>query len=87
MKTQNQLNERNERDKRNNKLAAALTAGALGSVALGASTASLAESVMDTSNLVTQINDTKPEMVNVGTAMIGLVIVAVLFMMIRRVLR
>lgn len=86
MKTQNQL-ERNERDKRNNKLAAALTAGALGSVALGASTASLAESVMDTSNLVTQINDTKPEMVNVGTAMIGLVIVAVLFMMIRRVLR
>lgn len=86
MKTQNQL-ERNERDKRNNKLAAALTAGAFGSVALGASTASLAESVMDTSNLVTQINDTKPEMVNVGTAMIGLVIVAVLFMMIRRVLR
>lgn len=86
MKTQNQL-ERNERDKRNNKLAAALTAGAFASVALGASTASLAESVMDTSNLVTQINDTKPEMVNVGTAMIGLVIVAVLFMMIRRVLR
>lgn len=87
MKTQNQLNERNERDKRNNKLATALTAGAVGSAVLGASTASHAEAVMDTSNLVTQINDTKPEMVNVGTAMIGLVIVAVLFMMIRRVLR
>lgn len=86
MKTQNQL-ERNERDKRNNKLAAALTAGAFGSAVLGASTVSHAEAVMDTSNLVTQINDTKPEMVNVGTAMIGLVIVAVLFMMIRRVLR
>lgn len=76
--------QRIERDKRNNKLATALIVGA---AVLGPSTASHAEAVMDTSNLVTQINDTKPEMVNVGTAMIGLVIVAVLFMMIRRVLR
>lgn len=57
-------------------------------VGLAGSTMAMAEgAVMDTSAIVSDINATKPEMINVGTAMIGLIIVAVLFMMIRRVLR
>lgn len=72
----------NEKKQRNLATAAVVTGAAL-----GASTASHAEAIIDATPVVTDLNDTKPQMIDTGTAMIGLVLVAVIFMMFRRVLR
>lgn len=60
---------------------------AVGLVGAGVSTGANATAIIDSSPIVTDLNDTKPQMIDTGTAMLGLVLVAVIFMMFRRVLR
>lgn len=47
----------------------------------------IAQAAVDVAPLVAEIEANKDPMISVGTAMLGLVVVVVLFMMVRRVLR
>lgn len=50
-------------------------------------TPTVAMAAIDVSEIVTEIGGAKDPMISVGSAVLGLVVVALLFMMVRRVMR
>lgn len=84
-----QRSKRQERQKRDAMLNRVVLATAAGMTMLAATSASAEEggAIVSTSDINGKITAQEGEMISTGNAMIGLVIIVVMFMMVRRVLR